>query len=891
MPHASARPVPPLFDVRAGEERFRVAGFAALLMLVIGAHTILETARDALLLTGPGPRALGLVYIVIAVATVPCAAAAGRAGERFGQRRTLAGALLVAIAGPLVLMVLPASHGAAIAIYVLSGLLGSILVPLFWTLMGTVFTVAQGRRLFGLIAAGGIVGGVLGPAVASGVLILLPVRSLLVVASLVFALALSATGLVRAAERTTPSPAARRVPLTASLRAFREQPFLGRVALLVFLSTATFLAIDYLFKSSVARAMPGPRVGPFMAHYYLGLNCVSLVLQLVLTGPVVRRLGVVPALVLTPVALLGAAIVAFATGGAFAGALAIKGVDGSLRYSLHRATGELVYLPVPGPARRRAKPLIDGALVRAAQTLSGVVLLALGGTALLGPARLAAIVASLAALWLVTTLTMRRSYLSLLQRAVTAGTIDATEAPDPMDLETAQLLVQRLASENPSEVEGAMSVLSRRGQAGLVPALVLLHGDERVLVLALDMFGGSARSDWFGLGRRLLGDPRERVRVAAARALARHEQLDGASLANDVGLRARAYASVRMALRDESTEVETRPEIAQTLAQLGADGDAARLGLLAAIVDGPRTPRLLPLLRVLAREPHGTRERAELLARAIARQRDVSLIAVLVALLAVRDGREAVRAALVDLGDAAFEEVYRTLRDASCERRLRIHMPKTLARFASNRAAACLLSTIEEDRDGLVRYKAIQSLRALVTEHRIAVDRRRTERLCARELEEHFARLAFLTALGANASGGEAGALLQRLLEEKAAHALERAFHLLQIAHPRQGVHHAFVAFRSGDAYLRATGAELVEALLRGRQRSRLRALFQVATDDASRDARVARARALGLTLARSSEDVLAAMGRSGDAILVALAGRWTVEPAQAPWREERDHG
>ena len=51
----------------------------------------------------------------------------------------------------------------------------------------------------------------------------------------------------------------RRVPLTASLRAFREQPFLARVALVVFLSTATFLALDYLFKSSVARTLPGSR--------------------------------------------------------------------------------------------------------------------------------------------------------------------------------------------------------------------------------------------------------------------------------------------------------------------------------------------------------------------------------------------------------------------------------------------------------------------------------------------------------------------------------------------------------------------------------------------------------------------------------------------------------
>ena len=145
-----------LFDVRAGEARGRVAGFAGLLLLIIGAHTILEMARDTLLLTGPGPKALGLVYMVIALSTVPCAALAARTGERFGQRQALGATLLIAILGPLLLYVIPMSHTMAIATYVLSGLVGSIVVPQFWTLVATALTVAQGRRLLGLIAAGGV---------------------------------------------------------------------------------------------------------------------------------------------------------------------------------------------------------------------------------------------------------------------------------------------------------------------------------------------------------------------------------------------------------------------------------------------------------------------------------------------------------------------------------------------------------------------------------------------------------------------------------------------------------------------------------------------------------------------------------------------------------------
>jgi len=653
-------------------------------------------------------------------------------------------------------------------------------------------------------------------------------------------------------------------------------PVLGRVAVVVFLSTATFLALDYLFKSTVARSLPRAEIGRFIAHYYLALNGLSLVVQL-FSGTVIRRLGVLPALVPTPLLLLVGALVTFLGGGAFPSVLLVKGIDGSLRYSIHRVTGELMYLPVPSAARQRTKPLIDGGLARLAQTVTGAGLLALGGTSLTHPRQLAAIVAALAAAWLATVVTMRRPYLQLLRGAIASGSLVPSDTPEPIDLETAQMLVQCLASEDRYVVEGAMMALSRRGRAGFVPALVLLHRDAGILEQALEMFGASSRSDWFALARRLLDDPRESVRVAAARALARHEQLDASSLANDVGWRARGYGAVRMALRDASTEVVTHGNVATLLdeAEAGEPGAAARLGMLAAIADAPSTPRLWPLLHILAREPRGSRDRTELLARAAARQKDLRLVPHLVSLLSTREGREAVRAALVSLGDPALEQVLRTLRDPTSARRLRLHMPKTLARFATKRAAEALLGEIETEEDGQIRYKTIRALRLLVTEHRILVDRPRTERCCVADLEAHFRRLALRSEVDVPAAHPQATAeLLSELLDEKAAHALERAFQLLQIAHPRQGVHHAYVACGSKDAYARASGAELLDALLRRRDQQRLRVLFRLATDDLGRDERALRARPLVPHMARTRDEAVDALVHGRDPVLVALGQR-----------------
>ena len=137
------RAMPRLLDVRDGEGRVALLGFASVLLLIITGHTVLEAARDALLLAGPGPRALGIVYIAIAVCAWPAASLAALAAERFGARLSLGGTLAIAAVLAIALFAVPASTPSAMAVYVVSGLVGSIVVPQFWTLVGKALTVAQ----------------------------------------------------------------------------------------------------------------------------------------------------------------------------------------------------------------------------------------------------------------------------------------------------------------------------------------------------------------------------------------------------------------------------------------------------------------------------------------------------------------------------------------------------------------------------------------------------------------------------------------------------------------------------------------------------------------------------------------------------------------------------
>jgi HEAT repeat protein len=243
-----------------------------------------------------------------------------------------------------------------------------------------------------------------------------------------------------------------------------------------------------------------------------------------------------------------------------------------------------------------------------------------------------------------------------------------------------------------------------------------------------------------------------------------------------------------------------------------------------------------------------------------------------------------VRAALVALGDAALEEVTGTMRDPTAERRLRLHMPKTLARFANKKAAERLLEGIERDPDSLVRYKSIRALRLLVTENRIFVDRRRMERLCKADLEKHFQAIGLRLALDARPiEVGATRALVLEFLKERAANSLERAFQELQIAHPRQGVHHAYLAWRSGDPYVRANAAELLDALLPHADQKKLRELFHLATDDLPLVDRAERARPLVPMMVRRPDEAVDALVHAHNAMLAALGRRLRAQRRTSP--------
>ena len=872
-----------LVDVRSGEGPYAVRAFSALFGLIAG-HTILETSRDALFLGTLEANRLTFVYIGLALLGLVVPAYNGRFVRSFGRRNACVLTLMVAALGTTLWHFQPAHAATAYGLYVWSGLLGTVLVVQFWMFAGQLFTVAQGKRLFPGIASGGVLGAVAGGVIATAALELMPeghhgVANLLLVAAGVFLATAFVLTTIPTEDVGTPfRDTAGALDVEEGIDVLRDFPYVRNIALFVSLSTVTVLATDYLFKYVAKVEVPTAELGSFFARYYAVLNAVALVVQLAIAQRVVQRLGVVASLTLLPILLLTGGAGVFLVGGSIVAVLLTKGADGALRHSLHRVATELLYLPLPDDVRDRSKSLIDAVFVRGAQALTAGVILAVAELGLESVRLLSGLVIVGAAAWILSAVTMKSGYLDLLRDELGRGVLDARLLQlEELDIDSVESVMAALSSSEPQRVIAAMQLLEEAGRARLIPALILYHDADEVLLEALDIVPRIDEQQWRPHAVRLSKSGSIGVRAAALRALGRACEGDLVRpFVEDSSVPVRAHAAFQLASCEGADDPMSHPAMVRLLEHAADASVEERRAIREALLDALRKDadeRWMDLMYELATEDRSVAV-VEAVATALARVPDERFIPLLIEWLDLRDVRSLVQSALVKLGRPALEALEEALVDTTTPASLRRNIPITIAGFGSQRAADGLMAQLAAESDGLVRYRVLRGLGWLVTNNAVSVDRGLIESEIERNLREHLRLLSLCVPLEAEDAPRRAyasGELLRGLLADKMRQATERAFRLFKILHPREDIRSAYLALSSDDRKVRATALEFLDALALGCS-DECRRLLRIVADDLPAEQKVARAGAAIPTPPKHAAEALAALLEDSDEAVVALA-------------------
>lgn len=822
-------------DVRPGEGTPLLVTFLYM-ALAVGSFLLAKPIRNGLFLGEYGSSKLVYVYLMVPLVLSVFVPLYTAVAERTSERLVTTASLLLLSASVLAfwwtLTYYPAPWLSA-AFYVWVNCYGVIAAVQAWTFASAVFDTRQARRLFGLVGSGASFGAILGGLLA-GILVgaLGTINLLLVLAGLIAATAV----VVNAGwhlRRPEPTPsrrltvdagprARRRVPLFDSLALIARTPYLRNISLLVSLVAITTLWTQYLFQAGTERQFAGDadRMTRFFGNFNSALGVGALIVQVLATGPALRRFGLGLTILLLPV-LLTTGVAAIALTASMWAVLMTSAFDQGVRFSIDKATFELLYLPISSATKTQVKGTIDVIVSRAADAVGAVLLgLATTGFFMLPGAGFGLRGVALASLvliagWIALALALRRGYVAAIYDSITQHRLDAERAAGTvLDRTATDALAARLRDGELVEVLYALDVFRMQHRGVVHPAVrgLLTYPAPEVRSQAISVLNEAGDATAVAEVEALLDDPDAGVRAEALLFLARHADVDPLS---------------RMTSVTDFPDYSVQASVVAFLARDSAwqNLDAARVMLRQMIADDGPNAMLTKIeaARTIGRLREGFDEELHALlddantevvrvAIVAAGQRtDGALVSAVLSKLEDDGLCDDAALALGRMREAIVPDLRHALEDPSRPVAIRTQIPRILSTIGGAQAREALLENLLVS-EVAVRDQVVSGLGRLhARDPEIVVDRRVVEMVLTAESVAHHHSYQILASL--RSTFAESDPVVQGL-HQAIAQERERILGLLAPLLSNVDTESVASALRSSNAGVRANALELVDNVL-----------------------------------------------------------------------------
>ena len=302
------------------------------------------------------------------------------------------------------------------AFFVWLSVFNLFVVSVFWSFMADIYSKEQGRRLFGVISAGGSAGALLGPLITSVLVVPLGFQNLLPLsAGLLMFSVYCVAQLRRWAEQDTAEGHDVAVDVSkpigggalAGIRLVVTSPYLGAIAIgaafASFMGTATYIYMAQLVSENFATADEQTQVFAWLDAM---TNALALIGQLIVVKQVVQRFGIGVSLAVLPiVSVIGFAILA--SNPVFAVIAVLQVIRRSVTFGLGKPTSDMLYSVVSPEEKYKAKNFTETALYRGGDLVGAWVVRMMAGLGLSG---ISLVCVPLAAIWTAIAFWLGRDY-------------------------------------------------------------------------------------------------------------------------------------------------------------------------------------------------------------------------------------------------------------------------------------------------------------------------------------------------------------------------------------------------------------------------------------------------------------------------------------------------
>ena len=292
------------------------------------------------------------------------------------------------------------------AFYVWVSVFSLLHISVFWSFMSDLFNKEQAGRLFGIIAAGASVGGLIGPAIPSFFSESLGTDNLMLIASgmlllpipIIFYLqSLKSSALHNEDFISQNAPAKIGGNPFAGFKLFFSNPYLLAIALFIFLYTGISSFVYFELKNLLADFSRPERTAVW-AQMDLAVNTLSIATGLFATGRIMSKFGMPVTIALVPV-LICIGLIVIAISPVMAVVVGLQILRRAGNYAVTRPAREMLFTRVDRETRFKAKPVIDIVAYRGGDTIMAWLFTGLTQGLGLGLASVALVGAGIAALW------------------------------------------------------------------------------------------------------------------------------------------------------------------------------------------------------------------------------------------------------------------------------------------------------------------------------------------------------------------------------------------------------------------------------------------------------------------------------------------------------------
>ena len=333
--------------------------------LIIMALYHLKPASRSLILEAYGTSALPYVWIGSALALLVAIFFYHHVLNRFSRLQVVLGSCLIFITILILFrisLLVSTSKIIPVAFYIFVDILGVILVEQFWSLTDSIYSTEEGKRWYGLVGTGGLMGGVAGGGTAALVInyTALQTYDLLLIAAAIISVIFALTWLMgRLQLYSAATEVSRPRKMKHHWQTLTQSRYLILIAVALMVAQLVSPVVEYQFMRIIEGTYPEREARTaVLSLFFSVLSAISIGINLLITPLILRYLGILAGLMVQPLALATSAY-GFVIDPSLYPAATMKISDRGLSYSINRASKELLYIPIDPITIYESKAWID----------------------------------------------------------------------------------------------------------------------------------------------------------------------------------------------------------------------------------------------------------------------------------------------------------------------------------------------------------------------------------------------------------------------------------------------------------------------------------------------------------------------------------------------------